>query len=63
MDSGSAPPTAAASVVTTMPVSPAIEDGAVNVDAPLAAVLFVTTYFRVIILPSVIDLLKTPSPK
>ena len=61
--SGSAPPAALVTVVVEIVLTPSIVDGAENDDAPLAAVLFVTTYLSITTLPSDNALLTTSSPK
>ena len=58
--SGSAPPIAFETVVTVIAVTPSILVGALNVDAPFASSLFVTTYCSLIKLPSDTALLTTP---
>ena len=63
IDSGSAPPDALVTVVVVIALTPSILDGAENDDAPLDAVLFVTTYLSMTTLPSDNALLTTPSPK
>ena len=61
--SGSAPPDALVTVVVEIVLTPSMVDGAENDDAPLAAVLFVTTYLSITTLPSDNALLTTSSPK
>ena len=61
--SGSAPPAALATRVIVISLTPSMVDGAEKDDAPFDAVLFVTTYSSMTMLPSDKPLLTTPSPK
>ena len=62
-DSDSAPPCADELVETETFVNPPIEPDSVNVEAPFASVLFVTTYSKITMLPSDKFCPITPSPK
>ena len=63
IDSASAPPLAGTLTIKLIFVTPSIAEVAVKLFAPLAALLLVTTYSRITMLPSDKDLLITPSPK
>ena len=57
------PPCATDLVVILTSVNPPTVPPKLNVEAPLEASLFVTIYSKIIMLPSVTDLPKIPSPK
>ena len=63
MLSAVAPPDAAATVVVVTSVTVSIAPELVNENAPFASAIFVTTYLRITMFPSLTDLLTTPSPK